>query len=280
MAEDKADIEQVLTRAETAISTKGELVEGTCSDIFNWLQTDFKKEMLVQCSAHRECKNSASFMDINKKLSVLGRDFALSMHVMANSGKSLEWEKKIVDTLFGANSVQNEFEKKHLVFKDELVGSVSVLTFWQLLRETCPMNYLKDVRFDQMIAGEKEDVEGKIDLVLDFHTQNAEGKKIVRIIQLKGVAENDVRITRIDPENIKRDYFGEVTGEEAKTMIGKSKSLGYPPDSEFRYFVVLVPAFTASCVNNIFGVIKPGEQGKLTGIFKADGVKLGLTPKG
>jgi len=143
-----------------------------------------------------------------------------------------------------------------------LLGPVSVLTFCDLLKKADPVQFRK-LNPLKIIASAEDDVERKIDLVLDFGIINKEGKRVLHVVQLKTDRDMLPGVERIDPDNLKSRYLGVVDGREAKTMLAGADYLEELLDMEIRCFVALVPAFDAKVCNNPLGILNETYDAKV-----------------
>ncbi len=161
-----------------------------------------------------------------------------------------------------------------------LLGPVSVLTFCDLVQKAEPVLF-KRLNPLKIIASAEDDVERKIDLILDFGTVNKEGKRVLRVVQLKTDRHMLPGVERIDPENVKSEYLGGVLDARgARTMLGGARYLEDLLDAELRCFVALVPAFDADVCNNPLGILKDNIDSKEgIGEFAQNAKNEGLFPK-
>ncbi len=163
---------------------------------------------------------------------------------------------------------------------NSLLGPISVLTFCDLMQKADP-ELFKKLNPLKIIASAEDDVERKIDLVLDFGTKNKDGKKVLRVVQLKTDRYMLPGVKRIDPENVKSEYLdGVLDAREARTMLGGARYLEGLLDAELRCFVALVPAFDARVCNNPLGILN-NSYDAVEGAreFIQNARKEGLIPK-
>ncbi len=157
------------------------------------------------------------------------------------------------------------------------IGPASVVTFCELLQRASPDAFSK-LNPLSIIASAKDDIENKIDLVLDFGTTNKDGRKVYRLVQLKTDGQGQAGVARVHPDDVKSSYFGSVTKRDAMNMLRGATYFSNLLDAEVRSFVVLVPAFDSYICNNPLGKLQSSLD-ETVSIFAQESLREGLIPK-
>ncbi|MFN7088710.1 MAG: hypothetical protein ACK4NX_02770 [Candidatus Paceibacteria bacterium] len=252
----------------------------------DWLKGDFRKkwkEMLHKRDSLERFRGGTreKTLEVCTQLADLQRDLAYYLFLVSRSRDALKkLEKPITEVLFGedANSVVNCLGAERRGYVEaSLVGAISNLTFWHLIAGSSP-ELVGRLSFEQMVVGGVADAGFAMDAVLDFGTK-IEGKKVLRVIQLKADRYGQMAVVSIYPDDLKVSYLGgSVSKNDAKRMINGARQ--FYPGCHFLFFTALVPSFDSPPVRNVFGIIHPGypERDALLDNFKEQALKTGLLP--
>lgn len=276
---------KTLPWVETQVSGK-EITLELLGQGVEWLKGDFRNkwgEMLQERIRleKRESGGRERMLNACAQLASLQRDLAYYLFLVSQSRDGLkELERPINEALFGekTDSVVNCLgsEKRGCV-EASLAGAISNLTFWHLIAESNP-NLVKRLGFEQVVIGGEADAKFAIDAVLDFGTR-IEGKKVLRVVQLKADGYGQVIVSPIYPDDLRPSYLsGSVGKSDAQRMINGARYLY--PESVCRFFAVCVPSFDSPPVKNVFGIIHPGypDRGALVSGFREQALRTGLLP--
>ena len=252
-----------------------------------WLKGDFRenwKSTLQKRDRLEKGKNGGreEMLNICTNLANLQRDLAHYLFLVSRSRDVLkELQGQVADALFGvgSHSVVNCLgsERRGCV-EGSLVGVISNLTFWHLIAES-NSDLSKRLNFGQMVVGGLADAKFAIDAILDFGTRNKDGKKVLRVVQLKGDRWGQIIVDPIYPDDLKTSYLGgSVSKNDAQRMIDGARQLY--PDCHFLFFAVCVPAFDSPPVRNVFGIIHPDypDRDVLIDSFKDQALAACLLP--
>lgn len=265
---------------EILVETEIEKLEAYQGDLqnryFDWVSGEFRVRLGTLLSQNQTRKR-----DI--ELAELGSEFSKALNTfVATSGHS-NWTSKLTETVFGRNkeSVVNCLgqEGRERV-KNSLIGPISTLTFIDLV--SLARSDVKDkIGLKEILVPGEIDVRDKVDLIVELGDKGRGGKSIIRLVQLKTTPNNDARLIRVEEDNVKRSYFGKVTGKSAKAMLSLSDKISRNEDVKARCFVALIPAFDARVVGNIFGLVKQDHPDAeyLIKYFKEDAEREGFFPR-
>jgi len=209
-------------------------------------------------------------------LADLQRDLAdYLFSVGQNQEVRKELGPEIREAIFGEreDSLANCLGKdRRGLVEGSLAGAISNLTLFDLISKASPdLGHRLD--FSTMIVGGKEDAELKIDVVLDFGTRK-NGKRVLRIVQLKTDRAGQVIVEKVDPDGLKTSYSGGSVSERDAEIMVKGAQQRYP-DCDLFFFVVTVPSFDSPSVRNVFGVVIDDDW---TRIFRKMSFETGLLP--
>ena len=247
---------------------------GEYARMFRWVKGDFRNEL-----ADLIPKKG---LERDKRLSELSNDFARVLDLFVIDGVYLEWDRKLTEAVFGSSrdSVINCLgEEKSQRVTEQLIGPISTLTLLNLIKTVRPG--LKDkLRVGEVITDAQTDVMGKIDLIFRFGDKNQRGQKILRAVQLKTIPDNDVRLARAYGDDIKRSYFGKVSGVDARKMLRRGRSIASAESAEAYAYVILVPAYDAGVVRNVHGIIsgQHPDAESLVEAFREEALVEGFLP--
>lgn len=234
--------------------------------LIDWIGNGCRQEFGNNLKDHaRGQKWSENLKTRSIKLAEMKRSLGRVMYLFIQDGKAAKYHDLISDLLLSKSnpkSVVNVLgEDKQVCVRDQLIGTISVLTFVDLLKKAGNISS-EDITFAEICTRGPVDVKDKVDAIVEL------GDGVTRLIQLKS-AENDFGVVRIDPDNIKRDYFGGRIGEhDIRAMDRKRKSLE-KMGKKVEIFAVLVPNLYSHSVNNVFGTI---QNEKMISDFREEAV--------
>lgn len=263
-----------IIREAEQLAPEERIRRGEHERLFKWVKGDFRSklaDLIPQKGLRRD-----------KQLSELANNFARVLDLFVIDGVHFEWDKKLTEAVFGssADSVINCLDReKSQKVKIWLMGPISTLTLLDLIKAVRPG--LKDeLKVSEVVTDAQMDVVDKIDLTFRFGDKNQQSQEILRVVQLKTIPENDVRIARAYEDDIKTSYFDKVPGEDVRKMINRGKSIADAQNAQLRAYVVLVPAYDASVVGNIYGIIRHEHRDArgLIEAFREDALGEGFLP--
>ena len=245
----------------------------------DWIKGEFKKSWEESLKKVEKAKpRSREKLEACVVLANLQRNLACYLFFVGQNPEARkELGPEIREAIFGEgeDSLVNCLGQDRRGFVEgSLAGAISNLTLFDLISKASP-DLAARLDFSTMIVGGKEDAELKIDIVLDFGTRK-NGKRVLRIVQLKTDRAGQVIVEKVDPDGLKTSYSGgSVSGRDAKIMVEGARQMY--PDCELSFFVVTLPSFDSSAVYNIFGRINQQNLG-LVNIFKEEALRTGLLP--
>jgi len=245
----------------------------------DWIKGEFKKSWEESLKKVEKAKRgSREKLEACVVLADLQRDLACYLFFVGQNPEARkELGPGIREAIFGEreDSLANCLGKdRRGLVEGYLAGAISNITLFDLISKASP-DLAARLDFSTMIVGGKEDAELKIDIVLDFGTRK-NGKRVLRIVQLKTDRAGQVIVEKVDPDGLKTSYSGgSVSGRDAKIMVEGARQMY--PDCELSFFVVTLPSFDSSAVYNIFGRINQQNLG-LVNIFKEEALRTGLLP--
>lgn len=226
----------------------------------DWVGSEYRQS-LADLLAGRGLNRDIALAD-------LGAGLTRSLHLFIKDNVWRDWNERLVETVFGAgeNSVVNCLGRGRMrEVEAQLVGPISVLTFADLTRGAKPD--VPALNLSEVLAPGWMDAKDKVDIKL-------EGSKGRSLIQLKSIREDDVRIERVIPGEVRNDYFGVVMKRDAIKLLEKAQKFGA------KAFVVLVPQYDTASVRNIWGIIRRGNTlgADVAALFAEEAEKFKLLP--
>ncbi|OGM57388.1 hypothetical protein A2955_02900 [Candidatus Woesebacteria bacterium RIFCSPLOWO2_01_FULL_37_19] len=258
------------------MSLRDRLKEGVFDSLYGRIGGGFRYKLGELLSQKQTEERDIALANLQKYLATTLYYFGEDLQI------AKEWDKRLDEILLGENkrSVVNVLgENKRALVEAHLLGPISALTLIDLIKRSDP-SLKSGLRPSEIFVGGKRDVYDKVDLVFRFNTKTSDGKPVVRLVQLKSIPEVDARVARIVPGELKNNYFGLVRKDEAEKLINYSKDPIYK-DAQVKAFVILVPAFDSSVVNNIYGIIRAStKEGRdLIDVFRTEAVEQGFLPR-
>jgi len=245
----------------------------------DWIKSEFRQSWVESLKKVERAKpGSREKLEACVVLADLQRDLACYLFFV---GQNPEARKELGPGIREAIFGEGKYSLANCLGEDgrgrvegSLAGAISNLTFFDLISRASP-NLAARPDFSTMIVGGKEDAELKIDVVLDFGTRK-NGKRVLRIIQLKTDRAGQVIVEKVDPNSLKTSYSGgSVSRRDAGIMVRGARETY--PDCELEFFVVTVPSFDSPAVYNIFGRINQ-QNLSLVGVFREEALRTGLLP--
>lgn len=161
---------------------------------------------------------------------------------------------------------------------EHFLGPASIVTLTELIKEVDPRVF-KRLNPLQIIPSGEVDATKKVDAILDFGTRNKEGKRVLRLVQLKTDQHGQIGIARIWPDDVKSSYFGSVSRTSALKILDYAKQMeNQLGDVEVRCFAILVPSFDSKVCNSPIGTLS-GDNEQVYNIFKEEAQREGFLPK-
>lgn len=275
--------EVVLPWAETPVSNEKLSLEILEKGV-DWLKGDFRDRWGNNLlSLEKAGGKKQEMLQICTELAGLQRDLAYYLFLVSQNREALrQLERPVTEALLGRGrdsvvSVLGENRRGYV--EESLVGAISNLTFWHLIAGSRP-DLVDRINFGQMVVGGIADAMYAVDVVLDFGTRTKEGRKVLRIVQLKADSGGQIVMEEIFPDELKMGYLGgSVTRKDAERMVKGARTLY--SDCRCRFYAVCVPAFDSPPIGNAFGIIDPGYPGReeLIAQSKEDAERTGLLPK-
>lgn len=276
-------VEIHLPWVEAPISNE-ELSLEILSEGVSWLKADFRGRWGAALRKREESRGRKNdTLEACRMLADLQRDLAYYLFLVSQNREALrELERPVTEALLGRGrdsvvSVLGENRRGYV--EESLVGAISNLTFWHLIAGSRP-DLVDRINFGQMVVGGIADAMYAVDVVLDFGTRTKEGRKVLRIVQLKADSGGQIVMEEIFPDELKMGYLGgSVTRKDAERMVKGARTLY--SDCRCRFYAVCVPAFDSPPIGNAFGIIDPGYPGReeLIAQSKEDAERTGLLPK-
>jgi len=254
----------------------------------DWIKGEFKKSWEESLKKVEKAKpGSREKLEACVVLANLQRDLACYLFFVGQNPEARkELGPGIREAIFGEgeNSLANCLGKdRRGLVEGSLAGAISNLTLFDLISRASPIDLSSRASpdwaarpdFSTMIVGGWPDARFKVDVVLDLGTRK-NGKRALRIVQLKTDRAGQVIVEKVDPDGLKTSYSGgSVSRRDAEIMVRGAREMY--PDCDLSFFVVTVPSFDSPAVYNIFGRINQ-QNLELVDVFKEEALRTGLLP--
>lgn len=293
MAEPMAELERM-----EAASHEDRLRNGDYDRSLEWIRTDepdgLKAELkgLIGDRGKTTYNSPARKLELDKRYSELSSRLVRTIRLFGSDpGYAREMLPKLWDDILNRDSetsVINCMGRDSNAVRDQLIGPISILTFVSLMATVRP-DKRRNLKLAGIIASPENDVLDKVDLVLRLDETNEHThKERVKLIQLKTTTKNETVVWRYNPEIADQtqerwEEQGDVIRRTGVTRSDLNKMVDFGmrmeeanQGIETEVYIVQVPAFDASAVHNIFGIIRGGEKSSVVSDFESDARKKGL----
>lgn len=281
MTEDTFDLEKVEVLSSDDL-TKAVLDPGVA-----WIQGPFYDEWKARYKSIY-AKSKQKNQELGKadedilRVVELQASLARYLHIVSQNRKvAFQLEPKILNAIFGTNedslvSCLGPDNRERM--KEQLNGVLSVLTLWDVLKETNPKITAKLSKLKVILPQSNLDADYKIDVVMDFNGKNKMGEKVVRLSQLKTDKSPWVDIVTIHPEE-KKGYFNDRISAKDVYWMNKGGNMYYR-DARKMYFGVMLPNYNTSVIQNVYGIIHPNypKREEFISDFRTKAIETGFIP--
>ena len=147
--------------------------------------------------------------------------------------------------------------------RNDFAGAISVLTFIDLVSQVDP-EYGARIKAVDIMASLHDDVQSKVDLVIDFGTTtkiDGVSHRVIRLVQLKTSSDDQAHVEVIDQER----QYGNVSRQDAEAILDMAEQMKDEAREHNEYitvrcYAVEVPSYKSEHVNNPFGIIQRGKK--------------------